>query len=576
MSETTNHVAVEAVEFRVEGVETAGHAAERVGEGLEHAGHRLRDFAKELAVGGLGAVGLGLGLERLVDKAVEANKELGGVTKGITGTLYAMQGWEKGSTAIDRVRFAKEQSKEVVESLEEMEGALAVPLESLGAAYKTVAGPALNQLGMDYQDVITLTAKAAEASKVFGISTEQAANTMTRVLLTKHVSARAIDPFTAAIRDAIGSGKNLTTGQIYERMTKGMTGMKDAALEMSQGLGDSMFRVRDTIEDTLRDITKPTFKYLVDRIKEFDHWLQAAAGDGRKNIDVWADKLLSVVKEIESASKWVASHWKEIALVMATTKLAPSLSGLASGASIGGGLLAGGGKMALGEVGGALASLGAKASIATAGLTVFAVAVQAIADTINKDLDRRISNESRFGMTNEASQATLKAMSAKSQLGMEGPNAQFMSSGSADAAHYETIFKKQRKMAIGMARGMGIISDKNEVSVDAAKQALDLHGDLLSGMRDSLGVKQDQWMQRGSAAVAEAWAEFLKGGITQLETTKTELAKRKPPQFNFGDVHITQDFKDQDPDKVFMRVKSDIENEADNRRVSALSREFAD
>src|SRR5512137_2145603 len=105
--EAERTTAVEAIAFTAK--DNASPAAAKLSQSFERvqhaavqAGEKVRGFVRHAALGALGAVGLGYGIDALKEKMKEANLEIEGTAKKIAGVHYAFGSWRSDITGAER------------------------------------------------------------------------------------------------------------------------------------------------------------------------------------------------------------------------------------------------------------------------------------------------------------------------------------------------------------------------------------------------------------------------------------------------------------------------------------------
>jgi len=518
---------------------------------------RLGGFAKNAALTTATGLGIGFGFGALARQIATANMELGHTQKSLAGALFAFQGWKAELTTMDRITHSMRQATAVTEELEKTEMRLAIPLTELGNVYRQVAGPAFTRLGMDQKQVLNLTNQAAAASKVFGVSGEQAAVTVTRALITGRV--RGFDPFSNALRDMLGNTKKIAAPELYRRMQRGFADLAPAAEEMSKGLSGTMFRLQNFFVTTLRNIGAPTVTYIAQKLEVWRKHLSQVTADGRTLVQVYGDKLLSAFKTLEKITGGILSNWKAIAAVFVTSKfsdVAGSLSGfLGKGAPKGGSaaqmFLPGFGP-ALGGATGGLAAFASKLNIAAAAAVGLGLAIAAYVDHLG---DQKVAEAERVAKMKTSGQAMLDALQT-------------------------TTGAKGARTALAHAKSLGLMTG---TTVNRTELKRMLSGSEMAEMRKDLAERQG-YTGRVDASVLDRVVAATsvelerKASMLQFIGPSPSLAPgvgpnvTKAPQVGpfTGDIHITQDFKDQDPDRVFLTFKQGLEGLADAAQMSTV------
>lgn len=536
--------------------------------------NRIGQFAKNALVSTAAAVGLGFGITTLARKSMEANIELGRIEKSITGVNFAFQSWDKSLSTTERVTIAMKEATQVTDELEKAEERLAMPMSELGNIYKTIAGPAFQRLHLDQKQVIALTNKSAEAAQVFGISGEQAAMTISRALQTKTV--RGMDPFANSLRDALGNMKKLGSGQILERIEKSMKNLGPAAEKMSGGLEGTMFRLRDFFEDTIRDVGMPAFKYIADRIESWRKSLASTVGDSKTLGEIWGEKIVNAIKTIERITETIAEHWKSIAVAFAAVKGAGMIAGAAGGVASAAG--------AIGMGSPALASLAAGIGPVVVGLGLFAAGLQFGAEKIDGWQTETLNMRGQM--------EGLGVAFDKLQQSYNAANMSELSETAAGFKEQKAREQESGRIALKIAQSYGVASEDAVVNINALAARLQtLSGPELSDFGKKLNIAgeatateiakafsimmgkfqpQNQLQAPGMGVFAPGLAlggVVGKGGFSDQVVNPHGLSGKPVANF-YGDIHVTQDFKEQDPDRVAVGFQQGMENMAANKSMS--------
>lgn len=633
------------VGIKVTAEDRASATADKISNAFKHTSEsvgktqaKIESFAKSAAIGGLAAIGVGWGFKELYDKALNANLALDKVRDSLTGVLFAHQGWVKGVGSLDKMNESMRQSAEVAKQLEEQEDRLALPLEELAGTYRTAAGIGFSQLGMMKDGVMDLTVKAAEMGKVLGMSGESIVHTMGRAINSGIVNRRSTDPFNQLLVSWVGNAKKLSSEQMWQKIKKGMSDISPAAERMSQSFGGTLFRMRDTMEHLFRDLSSPSFEYITKKLEGIRAWMDKTTASGKSNITVWGEKLLWVVKKIESASKFIYEHWKLIAGIYVGSKiLGFAASHMGKGSVLGGVLGKGGvgeegssvstmnvgvlnvGKMGAGHGGGndgknpllpegvseglwggfakkaaefagpvvmkwlaanitgpGMAAVAGSASLlggVTAGGAAlgYGIGNPNAARDMNDVMSGNKQKELAAGM-NVLFESTRKIQESRYNEGKEsGVPMSFGMSKEATVTSIDTPLRIAQSL-IGLSKGVEL--DDNQVAFLGERMGAAM-GDtagLVAYREKVLGMPQDTGLiNKDMVSVQMQVAREQIALIQSLQKTTEEqfmtpwdgrpnpnVPKDKPAQIK-ATVNITQDFKEADPDRVFMRFKNDLE-----------------
>jgi hypothetical protein len=269
----------------------------------------LGAFAKGIGSSILGGVGLGIGqklvsglgegMADLVKESFNANRELGAMRKGIAGTLVAFQSWKPGIDMVDRAKASMRDAKYITDDLEEAESRLAIPLEELSASYRYLGSTAIQQYGKSQKQATDFTIDAAAAAKALGSDIGGVSMGITRLLETRNL--KGVDPVTTFLRSVLGKTKELKTmapEKLFDLVGEKLHSLTPAAEEMSKGMGGAIFRIKDFFEDTLRDVGGPAFDFISKKVVDWQHKFEDATGGGKKLVDVLGGGVLKAVEMI--------------------------------------------------------------------------------------------------------------------------------------------------------------------------------------------------------------------------------------------------------------------------------------
>ena len=610
MSENTTNVEglVYTAKDEASGVaEKIGHSFERVQHAAESAKEKIGEFAHHAAMGALASVGLGFGLHSLFEKATEANMEMARVNKTVAGAQYAFQGWKPGISSLDRMTYSMRQSAEIGEKLHHQALELREPIEQMGRIYNSVAAIGFGRLGMSQKGVLDLTEKLAAASKVYGVSAEEAVSTVNRALITGNI--RAVGPFGIALRDALDiehhkggkKGAKLSPAQMFERMDKTLQGMVPAARMMGDNMAGSITEAKMLVDEIVRDLSGPLFR---EQTKSMSDWVQkirSVREDGKSIMQIYGEKIASGFKLIKDVSGTIAEHWKLIAASMLAAKTsAMFLGGSAALGGLGGGAFGGAGgaasAMGIGELmwgrqlrgsmgelimdsrsfstrlntaTGGLGNFAGKLLAAAPALTALYVAADKAADWINERHDKQIDAATKIDIdtfnklrehpvgTGEAHPGkALEAYLAMTGLGGKG-GVDLRSATETFSAMDESsreawanrLGSKLTEFVTAQGFGGGFQTKLNTDPEALAK----LFGESVA---DTL-MRESPLFGKGLGVLAGGDMTTWGQGVDSPNIRKHP--GRGDTIIN-GGVHITQDFKEAAPNQVFHRVLNDIQD----------------
>jgi hypothetical protein len=582
-----------------------GASFERLHHAAEHAREKVGEFAHHAATGALASVGLGFGLHAIFEKAEEANMEMARVTKSVAGTQFAMQGWQPGISAVDRMTYSMKQGAEVGEELHRQAMALREPIEQMGQVYSSVAAIGFGRLGMSQKGVLDLTEKLAAASKVYGISAEEAVSTVNRALITGHI--RAVTPFGIALRDALDlehhtggkhGGKKLTSEQMFEKMDSSLKSMVPAAQRMGKDMAGSLSEAKMLVDEMLRDLTGPMFKEQTKSLSEWVDKIRTVKEDGKSIMAIYGEKIAGAFQTIKSATGFIVDHWKSLIAIYAASKLAGFMSGFAGKGAAHGEGAAGAAAGAVGAMtvnagvvnvngSGVAAKLGTELSTAMrpsmsdtigkfAGMAGKAFMVtEALgglyiaADSLAKYIDSKQTEELGKGRGAASLLTSVhnfeRAAVAMRDQGKAGEQSAVASMKSA----FESMGLKPGQKAT--AAGVGGMLEGLPSDI-AAKMVNELHYLMPETVKHARAEDIKMMPKEFGLQIATAMNEFM-ARFAAGESASPNLRKvpRGHGDINIQNLTITQDFKEADPDRVFHRVTNEISGLANSPGKGRLS-----
>lgn len=522
-------------------------------KGVEHLSllkEKMSEFRQETGLSTLGALGLGVGIGSWVEHAKEVNAEFGHTQEAIAGVLAGSLKFEKGATEIDRYRRSLVLSKEITEQLEEASARYGSTLDEEQAAYRTTAAAA-GALGLTQKQVMDLTQGAIATGRAYGASGEEAATRVAQALQMGKV--RGLDPFSIALRRATGNMQHLSQAARLDHLEKALRGSMQVAEEMNNGIDGSLARARQTVDSVFRGATAPLFAEVAKSLGEWAKHLKEAQDNGKPLIEDISGKLVSGFHAVETASRFIKEHWLSIGAVFATLKAGDTLKSMAEGASAMGGK----GGLFGGIAGGFAGPLGTLANsiIPVVGaLAAFKVGLDAAIGAVEAHVEKERALDEKAGFGTGSIETLLKAAQAQKASGYSDP---------ATTKFAQRAVEELKKYGMVGAGGL------DQGALGAAVSRLD------SGQKESLATKlgirnpnlpvSAMSGSQFTAAISNQIGDLVKTLLTPAAKAVTDSdASRKfaksPVQNFFGGVHIQQKFEDADPDRVFLRFKSDLEN----------------
>jgi hypothetical protein len=605
-----NVTQVEGLDFTVK--DHSSSAAEHMAKSFEHVHKAAEGVTQKLgaithhaAMSGLAMVGLGIGFREIASKASEANLELEDAAKKIAGVQYTFGGWKAGTTGQEKWAASLAEGTEIVEKLEASEGKLKMTRAELADIYK-VSFALGERHNLTQEQMLDVTEKLGAAQKVLGVNAEAASNTISKAALTGRL--RPTDDFSKSLFFAIGNVKafaKLSEEARFQKLQKAMSDLMPAAEGMGKGVKGAMFDAREGIEDLTRDISGPVFKEVTKDFASWAHEITKVAEGGNSVAKAYGDKLVKVFGYLKDATAFIADHWKAIAGIFVATKFAGAMQGLAgrfatsaaaasatsglgtaagtmhvsagvvnvssgaaaalgntTAAAVGAGL-----KPGIGSTVGKIAGMAAKVGMVTEGLGLFYVGLQGAAKMVDEWQTGRIQAKGRFGAESALGGAegvrAARHMEAFRDLLSGGGFMGDWRSGAAKA--------KETMASYQAAYGADIISKTGAVNQAMAMKAWE---EMSAGVR----AQQAAGVGLGSKATGEEFVaklgemvKLLSGLLPSVEKEGPHVARKADKITNiYGGVHITQDFKDRDPARIFHRTIEDVANNPTTSGVRTL------
>jgi len=532
-----------------------GAAMERMLEtyrkGAEHLAelkNKLGEFRQETGLSTLGALGLGVGIGSWVEHAREVNAEFGRTEKGIAGVLAGALKFEKGATEIDRYRRSLVLSKDITEELEEASVKYGASLDDIQGAYRTVisaAGP----MHLSQKQVMDLTKEATATAKRFQVTGEEAAGAVARALQTGRV--KGIDPFAISLHNAVGNMQHLSQAGRLQHLEKALRGSMQVAEEMNNGIDGSLARARQTVDSVFRGATAPLFHEVALDLSAWAKHLKEARDNGRPLIEDVSGKLVTGLHAVEAVSGFIKDHWIAIGAVFAGLKAGQMAT------SIGGALGTAGGAMgsgALSGLGGIFGMIGKVAPAFGGIVTAAGLAAIALHGVYEEWQGRKKAAGELGGFFDEIGKAAKTTAYVRKHDAELSPY-QIEGVKREAAAHAQAAAEilKQKGLfengAISLEKFNGVMDSMSDDVKRSFAGRIPGAGDLSSS--GQLGAMAAEILQQSLAATAAATS-------STIDDTARKVSG--PPVQNFnGGIHIQQKFEDADPDRVFLRFKSDLE-----------------
>ena len=554
MSEAERTTAVEGIAFTATDkaspvAEKMASAFERVHHATEKATSRVKEFAHSTAMGALGAVGLGLGFHEIADKAKEANLELEGAAKKIAGVHFAFGGWRSDISAAERWTYSIAEGKEIVDKLEESEGKLHKTRGELANVYKSAYAIGIRH-NLTQEQMLDLTEKLAASETVLGTNAEMAATSISRAVMTGNI--RAFDDFNKQLRFSVGNMKEfhkMSESQRFAKIQKAMGDLVPAAVGMGGGMAGAMADIKIAVDNIVRDLTGPLFQEQSKSLREWAKNITRVREDGKSIAAEYGEKLVSAFRTMKDVTSFLLDHWKEIAAIWGSFKLASwtmSPGGAAGGLTS----MLGGLGPAAGAATGGLSRFAGQLGIATGALGVLYVVLQGLAAYIDKTQTEGLTKQAAAPRAMTALTAGAKAMSS----------ALHEDSVSKTMGHLQTAFAAYGLKPGQMLSRETLAAELKAMEPGLAAKQLGMYG--IAGM-SAKSVQAPGVLDEAAGRVSTLLNNFA----AQLLAANPELGKGPSPHVPKNEhntyinhVTLTQDFKEADPDRVFHKVVNEIDH----------------
>lgn len=519
-------------------------------EHLDHLKEKMGEFRRETGLSTLGALGLGVGIGSWVEHAKEVNAEFGHTQKAIAGVLAGSLKFEKGASEVDRYRRSLVLSKDITEELEETSVKYGTTLDDMQAAYRTVVAAA-GPMHLSQRQIMQLTKESAATGKAFGADGVEAAGAVARALQTGRV--KGIDPFSISLRNAAGNMQHLSQAARLQHLEKALRGSMQVAEEMNNGIDGSLARARQTVDSVFRGATAPLFHEVALDLSAWAKHLKEARDNGRPLIEDVSGKLVSGLHAVEAVSGFIKDHWISIGAVFAGLKagqIATSIGGALGGAGAAMGAYGGG----LSGLGGAFGMIGKLAPAFGGIVTAAGLAAIALHGVYEEWQGRKKQAGELGGFFDEIGKAAKTSAYVRKHNSELSPY-QIEGVKKEAAAHAQAAAEilKQKGLfengAISLEKFNGVMDSMSDDVKRSFAGKIPGAGDLSSS--GQLGALAAEILQQSMAQQAAA---------TSSAIDDTNRKVNGPPIQNFnGGIHIQQKFEDADPDRVFLRFKSDLE-----------------
>jgi hypothetical protein len=597
---------------------------EKVGEKVNEVQHELTGMLKQAA-----AVAIGFqfdrGLESLKSLGEEALNAATGSAKQIKNLAGVLALTDKTGMSFEA---ATEQATGFKEELEAMAIKAGVSADSVIDAFSTIA----ERSGKSREEVMKLTGEMTQASKALpgGIGQMAGAfqqlesgivrprNALVQMIKQTGVATGSAKDISKKLSQMVQAGNVEGATKLAEDAISRMAKKMENAPPTFEGLVQSLKDIRENLFEAFGVPMLQTIlphlasfkKYILEnkeKIEEFAKAMGVKVGEwvnkAAEKIQEGFEYVKNHAKEIEEAItnganmlidavKFIIAHKEEIALMYGASKI-PAGIGMAKGAistaaTLGKGALSFGGMLA----GGGLEVAGIAASTAALGAFAAAIGSVGLAAKMGYDLNKQLDEEKK-----QEQEARLDALMRIAQQGDQ--------LSGADQAGYDKILGAG--IAADPTGGFRAQADKiweeRKAAMEIMRQADDAwaHGTIdpmvaaynkavdsnnVAAMKFISGMISDSDMLRegmieagdkvhgGSEGMLAKLGKWLTPGAKDDIIARTHpIQTEKPDKLNAtftGPITIKQDFRDQDPDRVAIVFKRDLERAASSRVGSVL------
>lgn len=482
-------------------------------------------------------------------------------TNRLAGVMAQTFDFRPHMTMVERFRASLRLARQDLNRMDASGTAMGHTLGTMTTTFSQL-GAATAGIGLTNTQLLELTETAVALSTAFGDAPAQVAELLGVALAGGTISTTgAVGKFLQSEftkRELEGFKTNRAA--FVNELQKRTAGVKEMAIEMNQTLTGSVFKLMDSLGDAARLVMQPAANSLSDAIagwaKSVGSWIKT------KDAAEWAENVRDVFKDIRDATKWIAGHWKEIAVIWMGMGAASAAAGLTEGEG------------ALGGVAGNLAKVGRKASLAAAGLAAVYLGAQAFADWVDKQQGRAIQMREKGRVFAPA--AFAEAQKITTARGSE-----------AEAAARTTIAHLKQ---------MGALVDGQFQKGALVKNLMQLTKDQFTTLRSQMGLAPES-ISFGRSKAQQTLADKMSQTLDFMRTTMPDVFKARrqagggadeemkqattgavadKPKIVIGKVEITQKFEEGNPDRVFVRLKDSLERLAETPTQTALSPAFAD
>ena len=499
------------------------------------------------AIAGITATTRGL-YQAVVDGNLEWERSaiaIGGMASALT-TLVRVQ------DPIERFGKSLAAGNDMLRRFEEMEGRVAIGMEQLVPVGEALSIPIL-QAGKSMADVAKWTEKVSLAARALG---ENAGGMAMRITQAVEVGmVPRMGKMAAVFASLRGKLQDMSRAERLEAVGKVLDKWAAAGKLAITDWDRAMFEIKDTMGDLLRDAGRPVFKAVTAELHRWAEWLSK----NKEHVERMASKLAGVVvssaRTLATIVAAIAEHWRLIATVYVGSKLISGLQvaiGLATklaainaaGAVVGG--VAGGASGAAGAAGAAAG--GAGASAGTAGRLGLLGLLGKWAGAVVGGSAAAIGGAIGVGLLGVGGAFT-------HQAGEDERERVNREMGRIDATRGQAAVESMAIIERMKAKLEGLHLDLAKTPMSATGQ----FGQIELAVSSATAEILRQYSKLAADAQLAVRDSLVRLGVLQTEPSvlgiETEAYKKgKKAEVHIDKVEVKQDFRDQDPDRVYVRL----------------------
>ena len=561
-----------------------GKALDRVHYAADQASAKVVGFGRNMAVGALGAMGLTYGLRGVWDHAKDVNLSMETMQKRIAGATFAFSTWKAGTSGLDKWRESMRDGVAITEKLGAVSRRHKIYRDELASIYESQSMMSERYRQTQVQQ-IALTERLAATQNVLGVSAEAAGEMIGRAAMTGAIPLRSsLGRELAAGVGNLKAFKKASEEVRFEKLKKALGDMVPASREMGTGMKGALFDIREAATNLTRDLSAPLFAAQTKSLRDWAASITRVREDGKSIAHEYGEKIAKAFTVIKDVSGSIAEHWKLIAGLVVANKLGGMVSGAAR-------TFGGPGAGAAGGVAGMLGGTVAGMTIQAANVVVNsgglgAALGGATSDSINKSLrpgfadlakgvagcasKMFIAAEVAGGLAIAISGAIDSMQTAALQVQRTAP----VQGMTAMTAALKTMTAKTAQEGIGhlrtVAESLNLKAGQRVAGTTIAASLREMDAAQRMHFANKFGIKGDMasatasgFAEEAGRRIADKINEMLdlarKNYGQALGDEKSDKAKAtRAPVTNIGTVNITQDFKEAEPERVFHRVLSEI------------------